>query len=56
MLVAAVRSSQVIEGLNYFADTLFFGGAILLLAAALPKDNPAHAQPSSNLSRKAGAS
>jgi hypothetical protein len=23
MLVAAVRSSQVIEGLNYFADTLF---------------------------------
>jgi uncharacterized membrane protein len=53
MLVASVRASQVIEGLNYFADTMFFGGAILLLAAALPKDVPAQAQPS--LSRKAGA-
>ncbi len=32
-----------VEGMNYFADTLMYSGAILLLADALPKDNHSHA-------------
>ncbi|MGC2161215.1 MAG: DoxX family membrane protein [Silvibacterium sp.] len=32
-------SAQVIEGINYVGDTLFYGGAVLLLAMALRKDD-----------------
>jgi len=28
-----------VEGINYFADTLLFGGAILALASATPRTN-----------------
>lgn len=35
--------SDIGQALNYFADTLVFCGAALLLADALPKENPAHA-------------
>ncbi len=31
----ASGTSQIVEGLNYVADTLLFAGTILLLAAAL---------------------
>jgi hypothetical protein len=31
--------SDIGNGLNYFADTLMFGGTILVLADALPKEN-----------------
>ena len=31
------------QGLNYFFDTLMYGGAVLLLAEALPKEGQAHA-------------
>jgi uncharacterized membrane protein len=34
--------SDIGNGLNYFADTLLFSGAALLLAAALPKEDPPH--------------
>jgi len=30
-----------VEGLNYFADTLLFGGTILALARAMPASAPA---------------
>ena len=30
------------NGLNYFADTLMFSGAILLLADALPREDHPH--------------
>lgn len=32
-------TAQVVEGLNYFFDTLLYGGAVLLLAGALPKND-----------------
>lgn len=32
-------TAQVVEGLNYFFDTLLYGGAVLLLAAAMPKSD-----------------
>jgi uncharacterized membrane protein len=32
-------TAQVVEGLNYFFDTLLYGGAVLLLAGAMPKSN-----------------
>jgi uncharacterized membrane protein len=35
--------SDIGDGLNYFADTLLFSGAALLLADALPKENQPHA-------------
>jgi len=35
----AVQSSEMIEGLNYVADTLMFGGTVLLLAGALRDDS-----------------
>ena len=41
ILIASLSADGVgekIQGLNYFADTLFFGGAVLALANALPKD------------------
>ncbi len=34
--------SDIGNGLNYFADTLMFGGAALLLAQAMPKETPSH--------------
>jgi hypothetical protein len=29
-----------VEGINYFADTLLFAGAILALASATPRTDP----------------
>jgi len=46
ILAAARQPSEGIEGINYVADTLLFGGAVLLLAAAMPRDHPAQAAPS----------
>jgi len=34
-------TAQLSEGLNYVGDTLLYGGTVLLLAAAMPKGNPA---------------
>jgi uncharacterized membrane protein len=39
ILALATKSAELNEGQNYVADTLLFGGAVLLLAAALPKPN-----------------
>ncbi len=39
--LSGTSAGEKIVGLNYFADTLFFGGAVLVLANALPKDSPA---------------
>lgn len=42
IMIASASAADVgvkIEGLNYFFDTLFFGGAVLALAGALPKDS-----------------
>ena len=38
---SATGAAEKIDGLNYFADTLFFGGTVLVLAAALPKQSSA---------------
>lgn len=41
ILIASLSANGVgekIQGLNYFADTLFFGGTVLALVNALPKD------------------
>jgi uncharacterized membrane protein len=38
---SAASAGEKIEALNYFFDTLFYGGAILALAGALPKDSRA---------------
>jgi uncharacterized membrane protein len=38
ILAMASGAGQVVEGFNYVADTLLFGGTTLLLAAALPQD------------------
>lgn len=40
ILIASLKDPSValqIEGINYFADTLLFGGAILALASAMPR-------------------
>jgi uncharacterized membrane protein len=37
ILATAAQSSEMIEGLNYVADTLLFAGTVLLLASALPR-------------------
>ena len=40
ILIAALLDPSIgakVEGINYFADTLFFGGAILALASASPR-------------------
>ncbi len=34
----AVVERSTLEGLNYFFDTLMFGGTVLLLASALPRE------------------
>jgi len=39
-VVAALSSSEIgvqLEGINYFADTLFFAGVILSVASAAPR-------------------
>jgi uncharacterized membrane protein YphA (DoxX/SURF4 family) len=41
ILIASV--SDIGNGLNYFADTLAFSGAVLLLADAMPKEENPHA-------------
>jgi uncharacterized membrane protein YphA (DoxX/SURF4 family) len=40
MMIGALSSPEIgvqIEGINYFADTLFFAGVVLALASAPPK-------------------
>lgn len=39
--VSATTAGGKIQGLNYFADTAFFGGVVLVLANALRKNSPA---------------
>jgi len=34
ILATAVQSSEMIEGMNYVADTLLFAGTVVLLAGA----------------------
>jgi len=40
ILVMASQPPQMLEGINYVADTLLFAGAALLVAGALPEDAP----------------
>jgi uncharacterized membrane protein len=40
ILAMASQAAQMIEGINYVADTLLFAGAALLVAGALRKDAP----------------
>jgi uncharacterized membrane protein len=40
ILAMATGDSQLIVGVNYVADTLLYGGALLLLAEALPATTP----------------
>lgn len=40
ILTTATKPSEMNEGINYVADTLLFAGALLLLAAAMPKSDP----------------
>ena len=40
ILVTASQSPQILEAINYVADTLLFAGAALLVAGALPEDAP----------------
>lgn len=37
-LPIGVMERGTLEGFNYFADTLMFTGAVLLLAAAMPRE------------------
>lgn len=45
----AVMQRERLEGLNYFADTLMFCGAIFLLAGAMPREAAWHASSESSL-------
>ena len=45
----AVMQRAHLEGLNYFADTLMFYGAIFLLAGAMPREAARHASSASSL-------
>jgi uncharacterized membrane protein len=38
ILVMASQPSQILEGINYVADTLLYAGAALLVAGAMPED------------------
>jgi hypothetical protein len=49
ILAVAVQPSEINEGLNYFGDTLLFGGMALLLAAAIQGTNPARSPASSSV-------
>ncbi len=40
ILIMAHGTTESIVGINYVADTLLFGGAVLLLAQALGGDHP----------------
>lgn len=40
ILLMASQTPALVEGVNYVADTLMFGGVVLLLAAASPNDGP----------------
>ena len=40
ILLMASQPAQILEGINYVADTLLFAGAALLVAGALPEDAP----------------
>jgi ABC-type long-subunit fatty acid transport system fused permease/ATPase subunit len=40
ILAIASQTAQVLEGINYVADTLLYAGAALLVAGALPEDAP----------------
>lgn len=40
----AVAERTLLEGFNYLADTLMFGGAVLLLAGAMPRESVAAAR------------
>jgi len=43
IFLTATGGMQLIEGVNYVFDTLLFAGVILLLASAMPRDNPGEA-------------
>lgn len=45
LLLMASDTSQIPEGYNYVADTLFFGGVALLLATATSANDPPSAEP-----------
>ena len=45
ILTTATKPSEMNEGINYVADTLLFAGAVLLLAAAMPRNDPALRNP-----------
>jgi uncharacterized membrane protein len=45
-ILARAAQAELTEGLNYVADTLLFGGTVLLVAAAMPR-NTAEALPPS---------
>jgi hypothetical protein len=38
LLFMASGTSQIVEGFNYVADTLLFGGMALLVASAMPSN------------------
>ena len=42
--IAIVERSSLGNGLNYVADTLMFAGAVLLLAGAMPAEEPARSE------------
>ena len=45
LLLMASGTSQIVEGFNYVADTLLFGGVALLVASAMPSDGFAKTEP-----------
>ncbi len=45
LLVVAKQASEINEAVNYIADTLLFGGALLLLAQALGRASSTHLRP-----------
>lgn len=48
----AVMQRASLEGLNYFADTLMFCGAVLLLAGAMPREAARHRSSPRSLQRE----
>jgi hypothetical protein len=36
--IGVVERASLDKGLNYLADTLMYGGAVLLLAGAMPRE------------------
>jgi hypothetical protein len=37
-MTTATKTAELVEGQNYIFDTLLYAGAVLLLAAAMPKN------------------